>query len=102
MKWDGIRQLTTLGKVPLFVIYCLLARMARRSLAPPRERAHSFRPIIGHHSVPLASLKDWNSSITEAIHSGTVSQIQTSLKRVNLDKKNPKSNSLTIARHLPY
>ena len=26
---------------------------------------------------------------------------QTSLKRVNLDKKNPKSNSLTIARHLP-
>ena len=28
-------------------------------------------------------------------------KIQTSLKRVNLDKKNPKSNSLTIARHLP-
>ena len=26
---------------------------------------------------------------------------QTSLKRVNSDKKNPKSNSLTIARHLP-
>ena len=28
-------------------------------------------------------------------------QLQTSLKRVNSDKKNPKSNSLTIARHLP-
>jgi hypothetical protein len=27
--------------------------------------------------------------------------VQTSLKRVNSDKKNPKSNSLTIARHLP-
>ena len=26
---------------------------------------------------------------------------QTSLKWVNLDKKNPKANSLTIARHLP-
>ena len=28
-------------------------------------------------------------------------KIQTSLKWVNLDKKNPKANSLTIARHLP-
>ena len=29
------------------------------------------------------------------------SNVQTSLKRVNSDEKNPKSNSLTIARHLP-
>jgi eukaryotic-like serine/threonine-protein kinase len=28
-------------------------------------------------------------------------KLQTSLKWVNLDKKNPKANSLTIARHLP-
>jgi hypothetical protein len=31
----------------------------------------------------------------------TTLNLQTSLKRVNSDKKNPKSNSLTIARHLP-
>ena len=32
---------------------------------------------------------------------GRTPKPQTSLKWVNLDKKNPKANSLTIARHLP-
>jgi hypothetical protein len=58
MKWDGIPHLTMLGKAPFFLIYCLSARTARRSLAPPRRRSSSFRHIISNNSVPLVSLKN--------------------------------------------
>ena len=34
MKWEGIPLYTMLGKVPLFLIYCLSARTARQESRP--------------------------------------------------------------------
>jgi len=58
MKWGGIPHCTKIGKVPLFLIYCLSARTARRSLSPPRTRSSSSRQIISSNSGPLETRKN--------------------------------------------
>ena len=45
--------------------------------------------------------KDQRGRIKDFAARSFLLKLQTSLKWVNLDKKNPKANSLTIARHLP-
>ena len=47
---------TMLGKAPLFLFFCLLARTARRSLAPPLTRPSSFRRIISNNSIQPVSM----------------------------------------------
>jgi signal transduction histidine kinase len=79
-------QFNNLLTPPLGELSILLAETTVRDLPPNTVSS-------------LNEIKD--SLVRIARYINRLAQAQTSLKRINLDKKNPKSNSLTIARHLP-
>jgi hypothetical protein len=74
----------------------------------PHSKSSRIMLVFGVRLCQLSFFPRSRSSLTSAIYTQRIwdanqptIEFQTSLKRVNSDKKNPKSNSLTIARHLP-